>query len=632
MKKRIALLANGWNNEYLRSIIRGITKCLEKENIDTFMFLNYASYGEAPEKNRGEFNIFNLVNLRDFEGIIMLSNCLNSEETVEVLRQRIVESHVPAISFEGQLEGIDYIVTDNYAGMFELTEHLITSHNIRNAVFYGGPENNAESRERLHAVMDALKSSRIALPEENIFWGTWTYSSALTFAEQFASSGREMPDAFICANDSSAMGVIAGLRRYDIHVPEDVLVTGFDNIEEGRIYNPTITSVDRSWEALGYKGCQHLILKMQGFERPVTEKLATHLRIGESCGCRLSDTEYSMIRKHCSGAFDRSMNSIIFSQSISDMENDLANTPNIADLPKTIDNYFSRHSFLGSEMYILGEPGFGRNIIRNDSHMLNTGYSDVMKVVLAVKDGVPFQCREFHSCELIPGYSGCEGESHFYTFCPIHYREISFGYIVFRDNLLLIEDTNLYNWTDRVNQNLEQFRQNKRLDVLNRQLMELYMQDSLSGLYNRFAISSLAEPLLSKLCNEGHDSVILFADINRMKKINDMYGHLQGDLAIRAVANAVRNSIPEDWVAIRYGGDEFLALGRCDDESSAESIKADIDKALKSMAVKMSLPYDLTVSIGHEMIEHSSSNTLTDYINTADEKMYRRKQEMHNSD
>ena len=77
------------------------------------------------------------------------------------------------------------------------------------------------------------------------------------------------------------------------------------------------------------------------------------------------------------------------------------------------------------------------------------------------------------------------------------------------------------------------------------------------------------------------------------------------------------------------GGDEFLAIGKCNDTASADTVKQKIESSLEEMAVHMSLPYPLTVSIGYQLTEPDSGRELIDYINTADEEMYLCKQEMH---
>ena len=94
----------------------------------------------------------------------------------------------------------------------------------------------------------------------------------------------------------------------------------------------------------------------------------------------------------------------------------------------------------------------------------------------------------------------------------------------------------------------------------------------MTGLRNRTGFDALALPYLLDCQKQGKNSAIVFADVNKMKTINDMYGHLQGDLALCTVAEAIKKSLPRNWIAVRYGGDEFLMVGECSDTEEAEEI------------------------------------------------------------
>lgn len=629
-RRKIALFANGWNNEYLRMTMSGIRKCADEENIDLFMFINYAAYNELPEKNAGEFNIFNLPVPGDFDGIILFSNSLNSEEILSSLSRKIIASDIPSISFERKIENMDYIGTDNYSGMFELVTHLIQDHGIRHVIFYGGPEENLESRERLRAVRDAMSANGREFTDDNIFYGTWAFTEAVDFTRKFIESECDLPDAFICANDYMAMGVITELNRHGISVPRDTVVTGYDYIDESKICYPAVTSVERGWDVLGYRGCRHLLSIMSGKKPEHDEILPTHLVSGESCGCRTNGNILRNARLLCSNTFEKSMNDVVLEHSITDLENAISSRKVSEDIYSTLRNYYSEHLFLGRDFYALADSAFTDSIVSGKDLLAENGYSDSMKILLAVRDGEFLPCKETDTRSLVPGYDGSyPGDNHLYIFLPMHYMKESFGYLVFCDSMDMINDRSMYSWMSRLNQNIEKFRQSKRLELLNSKLNELYTKDSLTDLFNRFGIDMNAIPLYKELCAREERCIVLFADINRMKQINDRYGHLQGDLAIHAVANAIKNSVPGEWITIRYGGDEFLAIGKCNDTASADTVKQKIESSLEEMAVHMSLPYPLTVSIGYQLTEPDSGRELIDYINTADEEMYLCKQEMH---
>ncbi len=126
--------------------------------------------------------------------------------------------------------------------------------------------------------------------------------------------------------------------------------------------------------------------------------------------------------------------------------------------------------------------------------------------------------------------------------------------------------------------------------------------------------------------------VLMFPDIHRMKVINDYYGHLQGDVAIKTVAEAIKRSIPKHWLAIRFGGDEFLVVGQCDDENEILSVKANITENAQETSRKMSYPFYLSISCGYMHFIPEGERTLDSYIMNVDEKMYDIKADMHKND
>jgi predicted signal transduction protein with EAL and GGDEF domain len=114
--------------------------------------------------------------------------------------------------------------------------------------------------------------------------------------------------------------------------------------------------------------------------------------------------------------------------------------------------------------------------------------------------------------------------SHTYLFLPLHVAENILGYVLFVDKLdLLFTPDAMYMWTRHLSQDMERVRQNVRMKELNKMLTEVSMTDALTGLKNRAGYDSLAVPYLQKCQREGKLGTMIFADINRMKLINDRY-------------------------------------------------------------------------------------------------------------
>ena len=88
-RKRIAIFANGWNNEYLQEFGQGAFQCAKVTDTDLFVFTNYSTHGLNEVDNSGEFNIYLLPDLNDFDGAMFLTNSFNLDSELQYLQEQI---------------------------------------------------------------------------------------------------------------------------------------------------------------------------------------------------------------------------------------------------------------------------------------------------------------------------------------------------------------------------------------------------------------------------------------------------------------------------------------------------------------------------------------------------------------
>lgn len=118
--------------------------------------------------------------------------------------------------------------------------------------------------------------------------------------------------------------------------------------------------------------------------------------------------------------------------------------------------------------------------------------------------------------------------------------------------------------------------------------------DALTGLLNRAALAQLRENPDAMRQLQKAPYTLMLLDVDHFKEVNDRHGHLLGDRALRAVADAVAASIREHDVAVRYGGEEFLIL--LPDTRLAAA--AQVAERIRQRIALAPLPFSLTVSIG----------------------------------
>ncbi len=153
-------------------------------------------------------------------------------------------------------------------------------------------------------------------------------------------------------------------------------------------------------------------------------------------------------------------------------------------------------------------------------------------------------------------------------------------------------------------------------------------RDSLTGLNNR----SRADEYLESRINEKHEGMyFIMCDINYFKKINDTYGHSEGDRALILTASAMKAVCNNyDAFLARYGGDEFCILWEPPAMETPEELGTAIQDYLDLACNEAGLRYEITVSFGWEQYREPMS--LQDLIRRADRQLYKRKSLIHSSD
>ncbi len=627
MKRKIAVLANGWNHLGIASALKGIRSVTDKLNIDVFLFLSFAAFAQSQSRNTGEDSIFDLTDYSEFDGVIIFSGMLNSQKTPERIAKVIVKNNIPGVSVGWPLQGLDFVGIDNFKGMFEMVDHLVKEHHVKNPVFLAGSADHPDSNERIDATRQALELNGIELKDDRISYTNWEYLVAMEQAIKYAQSDNP-PDAFICANDHNAIAACIGLNRIGYSVPKDFIVTGFDKIPYAQSFFPSITTVFQDFEKIGYIAAWQLMEKVEGISHANQVIVSSSFIKNESCGCKPVEEAEPVRHEFCINAYVKEMESLVNQAASATMTASIFNGSNYETLKKNIlDFYTNVNNFKGHDFYFILDDN-ARKTLKSSSFPIKKSYSEKMCCLVSVKNGDVTYGGDFKRKELFPGY--IKGDKPMvYTFTSMHYDDNLFGYIVLSDAIDLIQDTSLNHYMIQMNYNLEQYRRSCRFDEMNKALRNISNTDQLTGLNNRFGMEQNAVPVLTRAHEKGKHCAILFADINRMKHINDNFGHLHGDLAIRTVSGAMLKNMPENWVGIRYGGDEFIAVGECTTEKSVDELVDRIQETLRKEVEAMQLAYPLTISCGYILSDPKSKLTLVDYIKQADSVMYVHKQQTY---
>lgn len=164
-----------------------------------------------------------------------------------------------------------------------------------------------------------------------------------------------------------------------------------------------------------------------------------------------------------------------------------------------------------------------------------------------------------------------------------------------------------------------------KLQQVTEELKELAVTDEMTGLANRRQLYAIAEHALSMSKRNKQGVLILFVDMNNLKKINDKYGHTEGDRSIVEVANILKHTLRESDVIARLGGDEFVILLSAESSDSGEKAVERLNEAMDERNSKQNKEYKLTLSIGYAYAAHDDDLTVDGLIDKADKSMYEQK-------
>lgn len=153
-------------------------------------------------------------------------------------------------------------------------------------------------------------------------------------------------------------------------------------------------------------------------------------------------------------------------------------------------------------------------------------------------------------------------------------------------------------------------------------MRDLALHDDLTGLYNNRGFYTLAEHYLKLARRLGQHSLLIYADVDGLKRINDSFGHTEGSLAIATIADILRNSFRESDIIGRVGGDEFAIMAQDSSAADMDNVTDRLQENLLTYNQQSNRSYDLALSFGRISIDPDNDSSLDQLIAQADQIMY----------
>lgn len=627
MKKRIAIFAAGWGAEILEQYVNGVQEICSTALVDVYLFLCFPLLMDSKDDIEGELNIFNLCDLTQFDGAMIFGNSLDFGDVFDRLNERCAKAGIPTVS-TGRIPNYGhFLCADNYQGAKSLCEHLKEEHNVKRVFYIAGSDNNPDSMVRHQVIKEVFEDTL----DEDVFFSNWDIAATGVFVEDFVKSGKKLPDAFVCANDGLAIFTIDALTKQGVKVPEDVLVTGFDDTFNASVFSPSMTTVSQNFFELGVESANTILNLADNQSVPLKQNIPCILKKRNSCGCDDNGEGAELRAQVCHDLFINGLKRSNFTNMLNRLDSIVLSASEFNDLYSIFREFYTHYTETErGNLHIVIEPDYENSVYFDDIKLPVEGYSDTMYDVFSMNNYQMSFDPNFKTKDLVPHLEAYEGEAHTYIFMPIHSGKDSIGYFIMPDaTRFLNNDNSLIFYQQRLINIFGKFRKNLLTNYLNNKLSILNETDSLTQVKNRQAYESKIAAI-NKLMTEHKDLKFAFAmfDINNLKKINDEFGHELGDEYIINCCKFLCNIFKRSPV-YRVGGDEFLVILMDEDFERREELM-EVFKMQMDIIKDTRLPLVEQISIASGMSSYDSEYdySCASIFKRADDLMYEEKQRM----
>lgn len=273
-----AQLTRAWGNEFMA----GVLDSARAVDVNVVCFVGGKPVVIGDGKSYG---LYDLIKPGQFDGILLSADLAHGLSLNELQNFCDYLAPMPIASFAVPVKGVPAVISDNDGGMREVVKHLVEVHKYERIAFVRGPEGQVEADQRYNAFLDELKSHKIHHDKHLVVQGDYSAESGRAALRALLDEHGMTVQAIVASNDRMAFGVLEALQERDIRVPDDIALTGFDDVSESQSMGVPLTTVRQSFYDAGTKAFDMLMKRIHGEPVEDTHQLASQLVVRWSCGC-----------------------------------------------------------------------------------------------------------------------------------------------------------------------------------------------------------------------------------------------------------------------------------------------------------------------------------------------------------
>ena len=272
---------------------RGGEELFEGED-ESFLFIDVINRGiEVGAQRRGFDLLISSVGFND-DNVAARISALAGKADGLILHDRMLSpvgiarlaDMVPIVTLAGSPTPASLNVRcDNESGIRALVRHLAIDHGYRSLGYVSGRADSPDNRTRSRAFEKEAAAAGAKVETGPDWQGNYSAAGGASVVASLLGAGRKLPRAILCANDQTALGVIHALAQRGIRVPQDVAITGFDDVPVARHLHPPLTTIRQPMQELGAKAFDILYSRISTGGGKADTVLPVELIVRESCGC-----------------------------------------------------------------------------------------------------------------------------------------------------------------------------------------------------------------------------------------------------------------------------------------------------------------------------------------------------------
>lgn len=585
-------------------------------------------YEQSNPNNKGERSVFRMIPYEMLSAMVVMPRFLCNDPIIDQVAEQCIAHGLPVISIDREMKGC-ISFSFSYADIFErLCAHIVDDHHAKTLLMMAGVKDNEFSNQRIAAFRKVLEDRNMYFDDSLIGYGNfWDIPAVDVMREWFEEEGRPYPDAIICANDSMAIAVSSYLQKHGCRVPEDCIVTGFDSIRQSSFHMPHLTTCRQDYDTMGERILDAVEARMRGEDYPTSNTVGFTLIRSQSCGCE--PISFTNINDATQEIFDRMRLSEQRQEMMCTVQSAVSKMKSIEELPAVLaDRFIFPTTIIAANDDIFEPPHYGT---KHGEQL----FTEQVRVHYQRYFWYQIEPCTIPRAQLVPRMDILLGRSEPIVVCALHYLDLPLGYCVFQPEHTLDDYEKIYTFMIAINASFGGFHGqmqiksiNQQLQNVNAELERLHIHDYLTELYNRRGFYREFHRLLAQNSGEGMHAFLISADLDRLKMINDTYGHQEGDSAICVIAEALRQAAGEHDICARFGGDEFAVGGFLPAPLAdvyCERFRRQFTAYLETYNQVSGKPYPVEASIGFGHEPAAEGFDLDRMIKEADDRMYQNK-------